>query len=86
MCHKFCKQNDKKKLKTENSDRSNSGISLRKAPERVIMAIAGWKTPMLTTYLNKDSLKSAKQAQEILYNYRRRNVTGTVRLQAAASF
>jgi integrase len=29
-------------------------------PERVIMDIAGWKTPMLSTYRHKDSLKSAQ--------------------------
>jgi integrase len=29
-------------------------------PERVIMDIAGWKTPMLTTYRHKNSLKSAQ--------------------------
>jgi integrase len=28
--------------------------------ERVIMDIAGWKTPMLSTYRHKDSLKSAQ--------------------------
>lgn len=29
-------------------------------PERVIMDIAGWQTPMLSTYRHKDSFKSAK--------------------------
>jgi len=29
-------------------------------PERVIMDCAGWKTPMLSQYRHKDSLKSAK--------------------------
>jgi integrase len=29
-------------------------------PERVIMDIAGWKTPMLSTYRHKNSLKSAQ--------------------------
>ncbi len=29
-------------------------------PERVIMDICGWKTPMLSTYRHKDSLRSAK--------------------------
>jgi hypothetical protein len=28
--------------------------------ERAIMDIAGWKTPMLSTYWHKDSLRSAK--------------------------
>jgi integrase len=30
-------------------------------PEREIMDIAGWKTPMLTTYRNKNSLKTAQK-------------------------
>jgi hypothetical protein len=28
--------------------------------ERAIMDIAGWKTPMLSTYYHKDSLRSAQ--------------------------
>lgn len=32
-------------------------------PERVIMDIAGWKTPMLTTYRHKNSLKSAQMTK-----------------------
>jgi integrase len=36
-------------------------------PERVIMDIAGWKTPMLTTYRNKNSLRSA---QEVFRRFR----------------
>jgi len=30
-------------------------------PERQIMDVAGWKTPMLTTYRHKDSLRSAQR-------------------------
>lgn len=37
------------------SDLYSSGI-----PERVIMDVAGWKTPMLSTYRHRDSLKSAQ--------------------------
>lgn len=32
-------------------------------PERAIMDIAGWKTPMLSTYRHKDSLRSAQGIQ-----------------------
>lgn len=32
-------------------------------PERMIMDIAGWKTPMLSTYRHKDSFKSAQAIQ-----------------------
>lgn len=32
-------------------------------PERMIMDIAGWKTPMLSTYRHKDSFKSAQSIQ-----------------------
>lgn len=32
-------------------------------PERMIMDIAGWKTPMLSTYRHKDSFKSAQNIQ-----------------------
>jgi integrase len=32
-------------------------------PERTIMDIAGWKTPMLSTYRHKDSFKSAQSIQ-----------------------
>jgi integrase len=31
--------------------------------ERAIMDIAGWKTPMLSTYWHKDSLRSAQNIQ-----------------------
>ena len=34
-------------------------------PERVIMDVAGWKTPMLSTYWHKNSLKSAQSIREI---------------------
>ena len=30
-------------------------------PERQIMDVAGWKTPMLSTYRHKNSLKSAQK-------------------------
>jgi len=39
----------------------NSGI-----PERQIMDIAGWKTPMLSTYFHKDSIEASKNAVRLM--------------------
>jgi integrase len=47
---------------------SASDLYSKGVPERVIMDIAGWKTPMLTTYRHKNSLKSAQEINTLFEN------------------
>ena len=49
-------------------------------PERVIMDIAGWKTPMLSTYRHKDSFRSAQSIQ-----FGRRSLTDESVLKCSSS-
>ena len=37
-------------------------------PEREIMDVAGWKTPMLSSYRHKNSLKSAQKINSLFRN------------------